>query len=140
MATFTIEVTSRSLAESLARINRLDSRSQLRAESHLDAMMFKLHRLSVQSAPVRTGFHKTHIRFGRFGRYGRQVHAAAPYAAFINLGTGRQGAASGVPSVPGYSYGATLGQRANPHMLRAWDTVRPELLQRLSRTIREGAR
>lgn len=69
--------------------------------------------------------------------YEGAVKARADYAAFVEFGTGRRGASSGVTPAINYRYGGKAGMRAQPYMWPAAEAARPAFFAALKRALKK---
>jgi len=90
--------------------------------------------------PVDTGRLRSSIRAVFVdGGLGASVETNVKYAPFVEYGTGRLGAASGVTPGDGYTYGPSKGSRAQPFLFPAWDLARPQFVEFLEAALDAAA-
>jgi HK97 gp10 family phage protein len=96
---------------------------------------------AMQNAPVDTGHLKQSIVWQPATVAPESyVNVGAPYAAFVEFGTGRAGAASGQEMPATYRHGGKPGMYAQPYLFPAWEAKRPEITRRIADAIRTAIR
>lgn len=89
-------------------------------------------RSAKKRAPVDTGYLRAQIEQTRTAtpqNLETEVTSRAQYSAFVGLGTGRRGRASGVDAPEGWTYGDIAGQAAQPFMIPSTEEHLPGLVK-----------
>lgn len=90
------------------------------------------------NVPVKTGRLRSAIRKQPVGNSGMsyEVIADTEYAAFVEFGTGRRGAATAGQTPEGYSHGGSGGQRASRFMERAVNSTSTSFFKKIFSALR----
>ena len=65
------------------------------------------------------------------------VHTPVEYAEFVEYGTGRRGAASGVTPPSDYKYGPKPGMKAQPYLRPAMDANEADVIDDIRRAVKQ---
>ena len=136
-----VSVEVKGLKEALRDIRKYNDRVQESVSDAIRNATYDVRNRAVEFAPVnkkiglggnlRRGIVAHHRGLQGF------VEARAKYAAFVEYGTGRRGAGSGVAPPPDYSYGPRAGMRAQPYMWPAVEAARPAFFAALKRALKK---
>lgn len=106
-------------------LDRLTAQLEPKAESLIAATAHQVEAVAKTRVPVDTGDLKSSIQASKAGRLRWLVNVAAEYGVYVELGTGRRGAASNIQRPEGITYaGYWAGMAARPFLIPAVESVR----------------
>jgi HK97 gp10 family phage protein len=111
-------------------LDRLTAQLEPKAEQLIAATAHQVEAVAKTRVPVDTGNLKSSIQASKAGRLRWLVSAAAEYAVYVELGTGRRGAASSIQRPEGIAYAVYwAGMAARPFLIPAVEGVRAKFSQ-----------
>lgn len=117
---------------------------ELRARAIIAQAAYEIQTTAQQLCPVDTGYLQSTIDIDyRDDGLGAQVVVRAFYAPFVELGTGRRGSQRNLFSgvlPPGWVYGSSGGQAAQPFLYPAFVSVEADFAARLQALVDEVTR
>jgi len=112
-------------------LDRLTAQLEPKAEEIISATAIQIEGIAKTRVPVgETGNLKSSIQAEPAGRLRWIINVASEYGIYVELGTGRRGAASNIQRPEGVSYaGYWAGMAARPFLIPAVESVRAKFSQ-----------
>ncbi len=132
MADITFKVTG--AGELIKELGRYADDVAERGAKAINRYGLRVARSAKRRAAVDTGYMRSQIAQTRVAtrkNLETEVRSRAKYSAFVELGTGRRGAASGVDAPEGWAYGKRPGQAAQPFMIPSTEEHLPSLVKEM---------